>query len=251
MQGEQPTVPPTEEPTAEPVATTSLRIPVDPEPVALRLTLILLLVVGTFLGYWLVSAIVPGQALNLLALAGGFVIGGGIMWASEKALKPNWPATRFVEIKPDAVNLLRRGKIEQTVDPAQHVNVLTWSFEIDKRAHVPRGWHMIALALEQDDLYIPVYTFVPPESFEAWNRSTTFTRLEKRKDNEKANNSERRDLRAAGAQRRLRMAEGARVFLGAEMTEPNFRTYLQRLTSDYPAWMPEIDLPEAGEEQQA
>ena len=48
----------------------------------------------------------------------------------------------------------------------------------------------------------------------------------------------REDLRLAGEQRRLRDAENHRWMFGAEMTPPDFITYLTRLNTQFPEWMP-------------
>lgn len=211
-------------------------IPVDPEPVALRLLLIVILLAASVVGYIIVNSLFPGGSFNFIALGGGLLIGGMVMWASEKVLKPNWPPSRFVEVSPESVQITKRGTTEHSIDPTQHVNVLAWHFVISKRAHVPKGWYVVALALEQDDHYIPVYTFVPPDDFNEWNREQTFKKLEKTETNEDG----RGDLRLAGEQRRLRMGEGARVFHGAEMTAEDFRTYVARLKQYFPDWIPNI-----------
>lgn len=211
--------------------------PVDPEPVAMRLLLIVILITGSIAGYAIVNSLFPGASLNFIALGLGILIGGTLMWGSEKLLKPNWPATRFVEVTPQSVRMTRRGQTEHSIDPTQHVNVLAWHFEVSKRAHVPKGWYVVALALEQDDHYIPVYTFVPPDDFNQWNRDQTFRKLEKL---DKKAEDGRGDLRLAGEQRRLRMGEGARVFHGAEMTQEHFKVYIESLQQHFPAWMPSI-----------
>ena len=54
----------------------------------------------------------------------------------------------------------------------------------------------------------------------------------------KSEDDAREDLRLAGEQRRLRDAENHRWMFGAEMTPTDFITYITRLKTQFPEWMP-------------
>ncbi len=110
-----------------------------------------------------------------------------------------------------------------------------WQFEITKRARIPKGWHMIACALEQDGVYLPAYTFVSPEDFESMERTGRFTKLLSKKELKSQGMGQ--DMRLAGEQRRLHKAEAQRWMYGAEMTQADFSAYLDYLQNQFPQWM--------------
>jgi hypothetical protein len=161
-----------------------------------------------------------------------------VLRLAEAFLKKNWTPTRFVHVGPDAVQIVSGGKVERTIDPNQQVNTLFWQFQIKKRSRAPKGWHMIALSLEQDDFYLPVYTLASPDDFNRLNVGGGFTRLEAQRQNDSPLRD--RDVRLSGLQRRLHTAEGARGFEGAEMLLPDFERYVQELEEQFPKWMPSI-----------
>ena len=96
---------------------------------------------------------------------------------------------------------------------------------------------MLACALEQDDNFLPVYTFASPDDAENLNKTTRLADLVSEKDAKKKD--PRRDsLRFAGEQRRLRLAESYRWEIGAEMSLPDFEQFLARLNGQFSQWMP-------------
>ena len=206
-------------------------VPVDPEHAALRLAII-----GTFDGltivsYLLLNSILQGEGLNIIAILGALALGIGGMQLVDGFLKRRWPSGRSLEIAGETVRLVLRGQTQREIDGAQHVNVMMWRFEIKKRARAPKGWYVIALALMQDDIYIPVYTFVSPEDYKMLPYSSQYVKLAARKEAEQ-------DMRLAGQQRRMLNAEAARWNEGAEITKPDFDAYVAQLTNRFPVWMP-------------
>lgn len=206
-------------------------VPVDPEHAALRLAII-----GTFVGltvvsYVVLNSILQGEGFNILAILGALAIGIGGMQLVDGFLKRRWPSGRALEIAGDTVRLVLRGRVQNEIDGTQHVNVMMWRFEIKKRARAPKGWYVIALALMQDDIYIPVYTFVSPEDFKMLPFSSQYVKLAARKEAEQ-------DMRLAGQQRRLLNAEAARWNEGAEVTKTDFDAYVEQLKNRFPVWMP-------------
>lgn len=213
--------------------------PVDPEPVSMRLTLMFLFLVFVAITYVIVDLIIPGAGINFIAFAIALLVGGFAMQMSETYLKKQWKPTRFIDVTPEKLSLRKKTRLQSELDPAQPVNVLTWNFKINRRTHVPKGWHVMALALEQNGAYMPVYTLVSPDDFPQMNSSGLFVTLEKTKTDD---DDKRVDMRAAGVQRRLHAAEGARVYEGAEMTQESFRAYVNRLEVMFPEWMPKTHL---------
>lgn len=217
----------------------TLVIPVDPEHSALRLAVIGIFIVLGGIIFFTLNALIPSQGFNILALIASFIITALLTQQIEHLLKTRWPSGRTVRIAPDRVQIARRGRTEQEIITGQQVNVLSWRFEVRRRSRVPKGWYMVACALEQDDNYIPVYTFMSPQSFDQLNAGGHFTRLASQKELN-ANNGAQGNLRMAGEQRRLHTAENARWFTGAEMSSDDFQHYIRRLQEQFPQWMPAI-----------
>lgn len=209
-----------------------VRLPVDPEHGLLRLAVMLTFVVagiGSFILLNVIFAQVP--FINLLSIGGAIVIAMLSTRGVENGLKRYWPSGRYFEIAGNTLRLGAGGRITREIDGAQHVNVFTWRFVINKRTRVPKGWYVVALAMMQDDLYLPLYTFMSPEDFGKLTVSEHFNALAPSKDTEKS------DLRLAGQQRRLRTAEYARWNEGAELSRADFETALAALQQRFPAWM--------------
>ncbi|MBC7871708.1 MAG: hypothetical protein H7Y09_12770 [Chitinophagaceae bacterium] len=225
------------ETSTHPIDQETLTLPVDPEPVALGLVLLVILIISVVLLYIILNVIFPSAGLNLIAGIGSLILGAVAMQQMEKILKRYWRATRFVEINLKEIRFLAKGKVERQIDPRQQINVLMWHFEIQKRARAPKGWHVVALSLEQDDVYLPLYTLMSPDKFREINQSGRFTRLSRPTRTTTAA-PDQRDMRVAGQQRRVQMAEAARGIDGAEMTVEHFETVLSRLESQFPRWMP-------------
>ena len=130
---------------------------------------------------------------------------------------------------------MRREQEQDSLDPGENIAVLTWCFRVNRRARVPKGWYMVACALEQDERYLPVYTFMSPEDFSLLRASERFTLLLGRKQRQQQG-----DLRMAGQQKRLHSAEQVRWLQGGEMNREDFARYLGHLQQRFPDWMPEL-----------
>lgn len=214
-----------------------ITIPVDAEHSNLRLA-----VIGIFLLGWIAIALVigfliPSGNLNLIAIIAGLVLAGLLTQLIEKRLKRYWPSGRIVQVNLDGVKIMLRGEVQQHIDTHKPANMLLWHFQIKRRSRVPKGWFMVACALEQENLYLPVYTFMSPAQFKALENSDHFTALTSEK-NDKMENVGKFNLRLAGEQRRLRQAEDERWRNGAEMTVSDFQVYLDKLKWNFAAWLP-------------
>jgi hypothetical protein len=216
--------------------TLSTTIPVDAEHGSLRLAVAVIFLVGWVLFAVILSFLIPSSGLNLIAIVGGLVITTLLTQALEKNLKHRWPSGREVSIDPDGVRVMTGGQVQRHIEGNKPANVLLWRFEIKRRTRVPKGWYMIACALEQENVYLPVYTFVSPDQFKALENGERFTALVSEKD-ENMQNVGKYNLRLAGEQRRLRLAEDERWRNGAEMTPQDFQTYLEKLKWNFAEWM--------------
>ena len=210
---------------------------VDAEHAALRLSIIVVFIVLWIVLFILLNAIIPGEDINILALIIAFALTALLTQQIEKYLKHRWPSGRTVQINDDRIQLVKSNKVQNDIDANQRVNVLMWRFQISRRSRVPKGWFMVACALEQDELFLPVYTFMSPKELEDINNSTShFVLLQSQKEMKDQGNN----MRLAGEQRRLRTAESARWMEGAEMTSPDFLALIKQLQEQYPQWMPSV-----------
>jgi hypothetical protein len=216
-----------------------LTFPVDAEHGGFRVAVVVIFVVAVVGGYVLANYFIPSEGVNLIAGLIGFGLAYIASELAERFLKKRWRSGRVVEADPEGIRLVARGKTEQTINSNQPIEVLTWRFPIKRRTRIPKGWFMVACALQQDERCLPVYSFISPTQFETWQNHERFTLLIGKKELEKRSGSSGRDdLRLAGEQRRLMSAENIRWMEGAEMTLSDFETYLHLLETRFPEWTP-------------
>lgn len=213
----------------------ALAIHVDREHGGLRLSMILI-----FIGLWLLTfsianSLIPSAGLNIIAGLLAFAaagVGGRLL---EPLIKARWPSGRVVQVDADGVHLTYRGSTQEHIHSNETVSALLWRFRIERRSRVPKGWYVVACALEQDDRFLAVYTFASPDNMAALSKLAKFSDLL----SDKAARDARQDsLRVAGEQRRLRLAEQHRWNDGAEMTYDEFTRYIERLNAQFPQWLP-------------
>jgi hypothetical protein len=210
---------------------------VDPEHAALRVS-----IVFVFIGVWIVlfavlNGLIASEGVNFLAIVISFGITALLTQQIERVLKKRWPSGRAVEIDQQHVRIVKHQQVQHEVDATQQVNVLMWRFPVTRRARVPKGWYMIACALEQNDHYVPVYTFMSPDDFDRLDATRHFALLQGKKELEKEG---RDNMRLIGEQRRLHVAENIRWMEGAEMDAEDFKKFMMRLQEQYPQWMPSV-----------
>ena len=210
---------------------------VDPEHAGVRLSIVVIFVVVWALIFALLNVLIRNDGINLLALGISFIITALATQQIEKWLKVRWPSGRVVQIDRDHIQIARKSKVQHDIDPGQQVNVLMWRFKISRRSRVPKGWYMLACALEQNEEYVPVYTFMSPSDFDKLDLSQHFTMLQSRKELER---DKRENMRLAGAQRRLHAAEQVRWMDGAEMKTDDFKQFIVQLQEQFPQWMPAV-----------
>lgn len=217
----------------------SLHLTVDPEPVALRLLILLGFLGGLIGGVVLSDMIFRWGTCSLMGLGIGILTGALFTMLIEKFLKPIWRSNRFVRVNSDEIAFLQGERITRAIDPRQQVNVVQWRFTIKRRrGRAEKGWHVVAIALEQDDVYLPVYTLISPEQYQAMDRADQFVELTLRREDFIKKTARGDDIRLSGIQRQLYIAETARGLDGVEMLPDDFNTFLRYLHDHFYRWMP-------------
>jgi hypothetical protein len=221
-----------------PATGTATSWPVDAEHGGLRVSVFGIFILAWIVGYFIISLIIPGTGVNIIAVGGGFVIGYAASFVLERLLRKSWPSGRHLDADARGVKLMRKATVEQEVrtneDP---VSVLMWRFETPRRSRVPKGWYVLGFAFEQDEKLLCLYTFMSPKDFKAFDMGERFTALKSRKKEGRNKSGGRDDLMMAGEQRRLYQAENQRWQDGAELTQPDFKSFLETVKQNYPEWM--------------
>jgi len=209
---------------------------VDREHGALRLSIVLVFILGWVISFVVLNALIENEGLNILAIVASFGLTALLTQQIEKRLKERWPSGRAVEVENEQIRLVKKDNVQEKIDASQQVNVLLWRFQITRRSRVPKGWFMVACALEQDETYIPVYAFMSPNELDDIITSGQFVLLQSKKERRQQGG----DMRLAGEQRRLHAAESVRWMNGAEMTAEEFVSYVGYLQERFPRWMPSV-----------
>lgn len=208
---------------------------VDTEHSSFRFAIVAIYLVIAVITYLVLNAIMPEANLNILAIIVALVVAAILTQQVERILKARWPSGRVLAVShDDRIHILQNESVQHEVNAQQQVNVLLWRFTISRRARVPKGWHMVACALEQDENYVAAYTLISPDAFDALKADQHFTMLISKKEQDKQQGG---DLRLAGEQRRLHLAESNRWVSGAELSNDDFIAYIRYLQEQYPQWM--------------
>lgn len=212
------------------------RSPVDAEHGRLRLAVVVVFVISGILGYIVINMLVPAAGLNILAILGSFAVAYAITAIFEQALKRRWPSGRSVEVSDKGVQLVKNGEAQQTIDASKPVTSLMWRFQTKRRSRVPKGWYLLACAVEQEDNNVSVYALMSPDQFKKIEDNERFKVLKAKADTNATGNRGRDDLLLAGEQRRLLAAENHRWQSGAEMSVDDFQAYVELLNRRFPEW---------------
>jgi hypothetical protein len=219
------------------INTSPITIPVDNEHGALRLSVVAIFIVIWVITYMIANSLISSEGFNLVALIAAFAVSGIVARASEQALQKSWPSGRSVQMDDSGVRILSKGNVQIQIDTSEPFSILLWRFQTNRRSRVPKGWYVIACALEQDDNYLTVYSFAAPAQAEILQQHIRFATLTSEKDGS-AKDTRQDSLRVAGEQRRLRLAETFRWNSGAEMALPEFEQFLDRINGQFSQWMP-------------
>ena len=209
-----------------------LEFQVDEEHSGVRIVGCLTFLIGAVAGYLIINTFIPNGGLLTIGLALALAV--AMTYGADYLGKTYWPSNRAIQFLDDMILLVKGDQIQGEIDAGQNVNLLQWHFEAKRHPRVPKGWYVIANALEQDGEYIVSYSIASPSDFEA----LPLSRLSQKYQRKKNRKDDSRDLREAGSQRRIAQAEFHRGELGAEMSLEDYHAYLDYLADTYTSWMP-------------
>lgn len=219
------------QPSSEPVSFLELPVDTGHSGIQAGCAVFLAAIVVSFVVFnWLLPD-APGVVIIL-----SLFTAGSLSWMVENRLKSNHTPRRKLLVEPETIKISRHSVEEMSVDPRKQVNVLAWRFEVPRNGRVKKGWYVVALGLEQDEMLLPVYTFAAPERFKDIPLAHHFAPLQ-RMDKLPKETGSVREMKLAGQQRRLHDAERMRHLNGAELTLEAFEEYIVYLQEHYPAWM--------------
>lgn len=210
----------------------TLEFAVDREHGGIRAVGCITFLIGTMVSFLILNAIVPNGGLIVLGAA--LAIAVGLTYGADHLTKKYWPSSRCIQFLGDMIQLVQADVLQSQIDGRQNVNLLMWHFEARRHPRVPKGWYVVANALEQNGRYIVAYSIAAPADFEALPLSRLSTQLHRKKNKR----GEARDLRKAGNIRRIEQAEFHRGQAGAEMSLEDYQAYLDYLADTYTSWMP-------------
>ena len=215
-----------------PDAAPNIEFEVDREHSGVRMVGCFTFVIGSLASYFILATVIPGG--GLITIGAALAIAVALTYGADYLSKTYWPSNRYLQFVGDMIRLVSGAKIQGEIDARENVNLLMWHFEAKRHPRVPKGWYVVANALEQDGEFIVSYTIVSPTDFEAMPLS----RLSVRYQRKKRKQDEGRELKEAGAHRRIAQAEFHRGELGAELSQEDYFAYLDYLADTYTSWMP-------------
>lgn len=216
----------------DPSQAPTIEFAVDHEHAGVRAVGCSTFLIGTAVCFFILNAVFPNGGLIVVGAA--LAIAVGLTYGADYLAKKYWPSNRHIQFIGDIIQLVQADALQSQIDGGQNVNLLMWHFEAKRHPRVPKGWYVIANALEQDGEYIVTYSIASPDDFNTLPLSRLSTQFQRKK----RKRGETRDLRKAGSVRRIEQAEFHRAEFGAEMSLEDYQAYLDYLADTYTSWMP-------------
>ncbi len=210
----------------------SLEFEVDKEHSGVRLVGCLTFLIGAVASYLIINTIIPNG--GLITVGAALAIAVALTYGADYLSKIYWPSNRAIQFMDDLILLVKGNQIQGEINAGLNVNLIQWHFEAKRHPRVPKGWYVVANALEQDGEFIVSYSIASPSDFDA----LPLSRLSQKFQKKKGKKDDTRDLREAGSQRRIAQAEFHRGEYGAEMSLDDYHAYLDYLADTYTSWMP-------------
>jgi hypothetical protein len=187
-------------------------------------------VVGLFVVMPLITNVLDLTGLPELCVTviGVLVIGVGLSWGIEAALRELWPSGSYLVADDSRIELRARRAEPSILNWDERINLSTWYFPISRgRSWVPKGWYCVACRLHQDEKIITPYAFFKPEEARKLPEWDTFELLVSQKSAPKRGDEHL--LKKFGEQSQLRSAEKERWDSGVEMSARDFVSLMQRI----------------------
>lgn len=213
----------------------SLAVLVDRVPTSIAFYTFIAFSVAAISAYLSSAAIFSWGFCSALGVFIAVIVGGGVAYVTEYLLKRYWVSNRYVHLTPKRLSFVFGNREERFIDPTERVHVLAWYFEVKRNSRVPKGWYVLALCFEQDDIYLPIYALLSPEAFQDVDTSFFKALIGSRRDYKADEN-----VRLAAEQKRLLTAETARNIDGVEATYEDVEKMLAYLQEHFPEWMPRL-----------
>ncbi|MCB8942179.1 MAG: hypothetical protein H6658_00240 [Ardenticatenaceae bacterium] len=151
----------------------------DQEHNRLRMVVLLLIIVGVYIGYWVMRwlfALADNTAdyIYVLSCAGGLPIGLGLSWLVEEGLKRIWPSGNKLALNETSLELQTREGETQTVEWNHHFVITNWHFQLTgymrggRERRVQKNWLCLASQVRQEEARVIVYTYLAPKKAAVW-----------------------------------------------------------------------------------
>ncbi len=150
-----------------------LTLHADQEHSRLRTVVLVLVIVGLFIGYWLMRLIFnltnyADDSIYLLSCVGSLPISLAVSWFAEMALKKAWPSGNQIVLEENGVKLRLNTGEAQNIYWAESLLQTNWHFRLagyargGRERRVARNWHCVCIQLRQEEQRVIVFTYLPP-----------------------------------------------------------------------------------------
>jgi hypothetical protein len=240
-------------------APTTTVLHADPEHQGLRTAVVLAMVVALFLAFllirWLLGIFASGSDLLdyafIISCTGAVPAALAATWLVENRLKQTWHSGLRLLLQEPALRVEYNGRAraesESTTSPVidwtQRVTALRWTFRLQgyprsgREQRLPDTWHCLACELQQEDVRVSVYGYLPADAAADWSQrrlSVPFRRLNMvelsvavgRKNWKKGIRPEMPSEILAGPDGRYWLAERRRWLGGLELAADDFATFM-------------------------
>jgi hypothetical protein len=164
----------------------------DQEHSGIRLVIFLALFAGYFIGFQIVALLLQTFAppsltdyTTFLACVGAVPIALLIIWGLERVLKRVWHSGLSITLDEQGLYVHdRRNGAAENQSPAgptmtwtANMSQLNWYFRLSgyprggRERRIPVKWHCLASELQQDELRLSIFAFMPPDEAAAWTEN--------------------------------------------------------------------------------
>ena len=155
----------------------------DQEHGGLRAAVIVLMLLGIILGYFLISALlraITGEAPDygfVFACGGAILVGVAVAWITEQVMKRVWPSGRRLVLDETGIRASDIGETEQALTWSENLTSIHWFFRLSgyprggRERRVPKNWLCLATQLQQDEERLVIYTYMPSGRAAGWTEN--------------------------------------------------------------------------------